>query len=407
MVGGGYTGLWTALRAKERDPGRDVLLLEAGACGDQASGRNGGFASASLTHGFGNGGPVARGARRGRPARRGEPPRDRRDGAPLRHRLPLGADRRAMVATAPHQVDRARRTGPRDGGRGHRVELLDGQAASWSPPRRTSARSWTRRGPRWSSRPGWPGGCATPAFAWACGSTSITGGRRAGEQPRRRPGARPRAGTVRTASVALATNAFPTLLRRLRLMTVPGLRLCVDERAAVTGAARLGRVAGRQGVGDSGNLFHYYRLTRDNRILWGGYDAVYHYGSQVHRAWSSAPRHTACSPSTSSRPSRSWTGCVSRTAGAASSTPRPGSPRSSAPRTGAGSATRSATRLGVAASRFGAEVMLDLLAGRTPSGPGHGWCASGRFLPARAVALRRRAAHPPVAGTRRRARGSA
>ena len=50
VVGGGYTGLWTALRAKEREPGRDVLLLEAGRCGDQASGRNGGFASASLTH---------------------------------------------------------------------------------------------------------------------------------------------------------------------------------------------------------------------------------------------------------------------------------------------------------------------------------------------------------------------
>ena len=55
VVGGGYTGLWAALRAKERDPGTDVVLLEAGGCGDQASGRNGGFASASLTHGFGNG----------------------------------------------------------------------------------------------------------------------------------------------------------------------------------------------------------------------------------------------------------------------------------------------------------------------------------------------------------------
>ena len=31
VVGGGYSGLWTALLAKERDPGRDVVLLEAGA----------------------------------------------------------------------------------------------------------------------------------------------------------------------------------------------------------------------------------------------------------------------------------------------------------------------------------------------------------------------------------------
>ena len=38
---------------------------------------------------------------------------------------------------------------------------------------------------------------------------------------------------------------------------------------------------GRQGLGDAANQFHYYRLTADDRILWGGYDAVYHYGSAV------------------------------------------------------------------------------------------------------------------------------
>ena len=37
----------------------------------------------------------------------------------------------------------------------------------------------------------------------------------------------------------------------------------------------------RQGIGDSGNRFHYYRLTADNRILWGGYEAVYRYGGPV------------------------------------------------------------------------------------------------------------------------------
>ena len=55
VVGGGFTGLWTALLAKERDPSRDVVLLEARSVGWAASGRNGGFCSASLTHGIGNG----------------------------------------------------------------------------------------------------------------------------------------------------------------------------------------------------------------------------------------------------------------------------------------------------------------------------------------------------------------
>ncbi len=37
----------------------------------------------------------------------------------------------------------------------------------------------------------------------------------------------------------------------------------------------------RQGVGDMGNQFHYYRLTADGRILWGGYDAVYYNGGLI------------------------------------------------------------------------------------------------------------------------------
>ncbi|MGB3763835.1 MAG: FAD-dependent oxidoreductase, partial [Ornithinimicrobium sp.] len=55
VIGGGYTGLWTALQAKEDDPSRDVVLLEAQVIGGGASGRNGGFCSASLTHGEANG----------------------------------------------------------------------------------------------------------------------------------------------------------------------------------------------------------------------------------------------------------------------------------------------------------------------------------------------------------------
>src|SRR6266581_3830920 len=55
VIGGGFTGLWTALLAKERDPSADVVLLEGRTAGWAASGRNGGFCSASLTHGLANG----------------------------------------------------------------------------------------------------------------------------------------------------------------------------------------------------------------------------------------------------------------------------------------------------------------------------------------------------------------
>jgi len=54
IIGGGYTGLWTAILAKERDPSRDVILLDAHEVGSAASGRNGGFVDSSLTHGIAN-----------------------------------------------------------------------------------------------------------------------------------------------------------------------------------------------------------------------------------------------------------------------------------------------------------------------------------------------------------------
>jgi putative aminophosphonate oxidoreductase len=50
IVGGGFTGLWTALRIKELEPSADVLLLEADICGGGASGRNGGFAMTFWHH---------------------------------------------------------------------------------------------------------------------------------------------------------------------------------------------------------------------------------------------------------------------------------------------------------------------------------------------------------------------
>ena len=55
IVGGGFTGLWAAIQAKEEDPSRAVVLLESETIGFGASGRNGGFVDASLTHGLDNG----------------------------------------------------------------------------------------------------------------------------------------------------------------------------------------------------------------------------------------------------------------------------------------------------------------------------------------------------------------
>ncbi|MEY3397335.1 MAG: hypothetical protein RLZZ534_1297 [Actinomycetota bacterium] len=54
VVGGGFTGLWTAIIAKQRDTKRDVVLIDAHEIGSGASSRNGGFMDYSLTHGIAN-----------------------------------------------------------------------------------------------------------------------------------------------------------------------------------------------------------------------------------------------------------------------------------------------------------------------------------------------------------------
>lgn len=47
IVGGGFAGLWTAVALTEREPGLRIVLLEQDIVGGGASGRNGGFFSAS------------------------------------------------------------------------------------------------------------------------------------------------------------------------------------------------------------------------------------------------------------------------------------------------------------------------------------------------------------------------
>src|SRR5690606_31263261 len=81
-------------------------------------------------------------------------------------------------------------------------------------------------------------------------------------------------GAIRAGKVALATNAFKPVLKRLSNFIAPVYDYCMvtepltDEQIASIGWKR------RQGLSDLANQFHYYRLTEDNRILWGGYDAV-------------------------------------------------------------------------------------------------------------------------------------
>ncbi|MDT4914432.1 MAG: hypothetical protein QOC66_3560, partial [Pseudonocardiales bacterium] len=129
VVGGGYTGLWTALLAKEADPRRDVLLLEARSVGWAASGRNGGFCAASLTHGLDNG--LARFADE-MPTldRLGAENLDAIEKTVADHGIDCGFERTGEleVATQPHQVEWLRAAVDRAAALGHSAEYLDGDS---------------------------------------------------------------------------------------------------------------------------------------------------------------------------------------------------------------------------------------------------------------------------------------
>ena len=162
----------------------------------------------------------------------------------------------------------------------------------------------------------------------------------------------------------LATNAFQPLLRRLRSYVVPvwDYALVTEPLSAPQRAVdRLGR---RHGMADAGNLFHYYRLTDDDRVLWGGYDAVYHYGGRADDRLDRNPEtflrlaehFVETFPQLEGlRFTHAWGGAIDTCSRFSAFWGRAhGRP---------GRLLAGYTGLGVGASRFGAQVALDLLAG--------------------------------------------
>ncbi|MGN6696012.1 MAG: NAD(P)/FAD-dependent oxidoreductase [Aquihabitans sp.] len=361
VVGGGYSGLWTALLAKERDPDRDVVLVEGDRIGWAASGRNGGFCAASITHGEAN----------GRERWPHEYPRlaaigrrnlDEIEEAVARYGIDCHFERTGelTVATEPYQIDGLIPTDPDDP-----------DEAFWDRDRvQAEVHSPTYLAAHLDRTTA----LVDPArLAWGLADACERLGVRIVEhtpitalEPRPEGGIRLVAArsTIDARQVALGTNVFPSLIKRTRLLTVPVYdHVLVTEPLTPSQRDAIGW-SERQGIGDIANQFHYYRQTADHRILWGGYDAIYHWGGRVkdrydHRPATSellAEHFFATFPQLEGlRFTHAWGGpidtctrfcaffCTAHEGGVAY---------------GAGF-----TGLGVGATRFGADVMLDLLAG--------------------------------------------
>jgi len=366
VVGGGFTGLWTALLAKERDPGRDVILLEGRTVGWAASGRNGGFCSASLTHGLANG--LDRfGAEMPTLERLGRQNLAEIADTVARYSIDCGFERTGelVVATQDWQLPGLAGTAAAARALGGDPVLLDAAAV------RAEVGSPTYLGGLLDRD-----SCALvdPArLAWGLRRACLAAGVRVHEHSpvtrisREGGGLRlatPR-GSVRAAAAALGTGAFPPpLLRRLKLYLVP-----VYDYVLMTEPLSAGQLAsvgwrGRPGLADVGNQFHYYRLTRDNRILWGGYDAVYYNGGLITAAQDQRPATFSLLAGqffdtfpqlAGLRFSHAWGGVIDTCARfcAFYGTAHGGRLAYAAGYTG----------LGVGASRFAGHVILDLLGG--------------------------------------------
>jgi glycine/D-amino acid oxidase-like deaminating enzyme len=88
-------------------------------------------------------------------------------------------------------------------------------------------------------------------------------------------------GRLEADRVIVATSAYSGWLRRLVPLFVPVYDyVLMTEPLTLSQRASIGWRE-RQGMSDAGYQFHYFRLSADDRILWGGYDAIYHPGNRV------------------------------------------------------------------------------------------------------------------------------
>ncbi|MER7130953.1 NAD(P)/FAD-dependent oxidoreductase [Streptosporangium saharense] len=365
VVGGGFSGLWTALMAKERDPSLDVVLLEGRKIGWAASGRNGGFAMATLTHGIANG--LERWPEEiALLEHMGLTNLDELGETVARYGIDCGYERTGElhVATEPWQLAEMHQSVEVARELGVRFDVLDQDQV------RAEVNSPTYVGGHWERD-----GCAMldPArLAWglrqACLSLGVRVHERTPVRHMRDTGTHLELltphGTVRADRVALGTGVFQPLLRRLKHFLVPVYDyVLMTEPLSEEQLASVGW-RNRQGVGDSANQFHYYRLTSDNRILWGGYDAVYYNGGRIRPEYEQrdetfvklAEHFFTTFPQLSGlRFTHRWGGVIDTCSrfSAFYGTAHGGRLAYAAGYTG----------MGVGATRFGANVMLDLLGG--------------------------------------------
>ena len=294
IVGAGLTGLWTAIFLQALDSHLSTVVVERDLAASGASGRNAGMLSETVDHShalavrhFGE--TEAR-----RLAGIGE--------ANARELIAFTAERgieceweptgRLVVALTPAQLEEARDTVAAAGRLGiGTFRWLEQEAV------RAQVHS-----------PLYLGGVAVEGGGILNPARLVDGLRREAERrgvrvyERSRVEAlepdgagvrvRTRAGEVRARRAVLGTSAYthhliPQVTRRF----IPLYDYILVSEPLTDGQRQAIGWRARQGVTDGRTFFNYYRLTRDDRVLWGTSEAAYYRGNRVDPACDHSPRH--------------------------------------------------------------------------------------------------------------------
>ena len=296
IVGGGFTALWAAMQAKERKPDTDIILIEQTFIGDGASGRCGGFISSTLAHGETN----------------------------TDYRFPEEAERLAelgiqnmkelLETLERYDIDaRYEKTGemyvalnPASASEIHaqyQIAKAEGEDVVWfdqdavreqvnSPM--VYAGVWERGG---------QDGVVDPArLCWGLkdvlvnqlGVRVFEGTRLLGVEPEGKETMRAtcEGGVIHSDKVLMATNAYTSTIGKIRRSVIPVWDYQIATESLTD--EQLDRIAwgkkSRHAMADAVNMFHYFRLTKDNRITWGGGGAVrYYFNNGIDKKLMDAP----------------------------------------------------------------------------------------------------------------------
>ncbi|HSL44709.1 MAG TPA: FAD-dependent oxidoreductase [Anaerolineales bacterium] len=365
IIGAGFTGLWTALLAKEENPGREITILEAGETAIGASGRNGGFMDASITHGIHNG--LARWPK--------EFPTLLALGVTNLNEIEATIKRLGIDCDYLRTGDVSMASEP------YQVEELKAELEISARHNIRSAFYDRERVQEIVKSPFFIAGLNHPDHAALVNPAQLAWGLRKaclerGVQFYEHTAvaklieennfivAHTKHGRVHAARIALATNAFPPLLKRLSHYVVPVYDYVLMTEPLTPAQRDSIGWHGREGISDASRQFHYFRTTADGRILWGGYDAIYHwnngFGTHLEKDRASFARlaehfFQAFPQLEGLRFTHAWGGAIDTCARF--------SPFWGTEHHGKTAYALGYTGLGVGASRFGARVILDILDG--------------------------------------------